>query len=80
MSKPAITKADLAERVKRQTEWREFRKANLYSQRKLAERLEISLRTIQHVEAARYTPLQSTLRRFECLKARIASGAEKWAA
>jgi DNA-binding XRE family transcriptional regulator len=80
MAKPAITKADLAERVKRQTEWREFRKVNLYSQRKLAEALEISIRCVQYVEAGRFTPLQSTLRRFEALKARLASGAERWVA
>lgn len=68
MSKPPITTADLAARVKRQEEWREFRKRALFSQRELAELLEVSTRTVQNIEGGRFTPIPSTLNRFRDLK------------
>jgi len=69
MPKPAVTAADLRARRKRQDEWREFRKEALFTQTKLAERLEVSVRTVQNVEAGKFTPVPSTLRHFEALKA-----------
>ncbi len=71
MPKPQVTATDLRARRKRQEEWREFRKQALFSQRKLAEVLEVSIRTIQNIESASHTPLSSTLSRFRAVKARF---------
>jgi len=74
MSRPKPTEEDLEERQVRRREWIRFRKDNLLTQVKLAEVLGISRRTVQFVESAELTPLQSTLRRFRTLKAKYEDG------
>jgi ribosome-binding protein aMBF1 (putative translation factor) len=69
MPKPKPTLEDLRERKLRRVVWREFRRVNLFTQKKLAERLKISLRTVQAIEGTELTPIPDTRRRFAELKA-----------
>jgi predicted transcriptional regulator len=80
MTKPAVTEQDLEDRRQRQEEWRELRKKFLYSQRRLAEALKISLRDLQYVEAGAVTPVADTLLRFRDLKNQCAADAREMAA
>lgn len=70
MPRPKPDEIDLEQRVERQHEWRTFRTRYLFSQKKLAEVLGISRRTVQEIEAGRITPHMETLRLFSRLKAK----------
>lgn len=70
MPRPKPTEDDLNERQTRRQEWARFRKEFLFTQVKLADILEISRRTVQFIEAGELTPLPSTLRKFNALKAK----------
>lgn len=74
MARPKPTEEDLERRTRRQAEWVEFRKEYLFTQKRLAEILGISRRTVQQVEAGLVTPLPDTLRSFLTLKAKYSSG------
>lgn len=69
MPKPKVTPADLRARRTRQEEWRAFRRDHLFSQRRLAEHLGVSIRTVQYVESAAHTPIAAIQSKFETLKA-----------
>ena len=56
------------ERNKRAEEWKSFRKDNLITQRKLADLIEVSRRTIQQIEAGTISPHKSTLNQFLALR------------
>jgi len=49
-------------------EWKRFRTSNLLSQKKLAENIEVSRRTIQDIEAGKILPQAGTLAKFERLR------------
>jgi len=66
------TQEELDEIANRQREWRTFRREFPLTQSELAERLEVSRRTIQAVEAAEVAPHPKTLRRFITFKASLA--------
>lgn len=70
MPRPKPTEEDLNERQLRRREWVRFRKDFLFTQVKLADILGISRRTVQFIEAGELTPLVSTLRKFNALKAK----------
>jgi len=70
MPRPKPTREDRREQKKRKDEWREFRKEHLYTQKKLAEAIGVSRRTVQEIEAGRVIPYPHTLRLFEALKAK----------
>ncbi len=70
MPRPKPTDEDLEERQTRRREWSRFRKDFLLTQVKLADVLGISRRTVQFIEAGELTPLASTLRKFNTLKAK----------
>jgi len=74
MARPKPTEEDKERRARRRTEWVEFRKEYLFTQKRLAEILGISRRTVQQIEAGLVTPLPQTLRNFLALKARYGSG------
>jgi DNA-binding XRE family transcriptional regulator len=61
-------KEDAKERKKRANEWRMFRRNNLFTQKRLAEIVGVSRRTIQQIENMHITPRPQTLRRFIDLK------------
>ncbi len=69
MPKPSTASEGLDERVLRQREWRNFRRECPLTQSELAERLGVSRRTVQSVEAGEVTPHPRTLRRFVAVKA-----------
>lgn len=71
MAKPVVTAADIKARIKRRDEWCQFRSRYLFSQRNLAEVLNVSVRTIQNIEADAFTSFSGTLSRFRALKARL---------
>jgi DNA-binding XRE family transcriptional regulator len=72
MAKPRATQEELDERVIRQLEWRTFRRECRLTQTELSERLEVSRRSVQAVEAGEVTPYPRTLRRFLAVKAFLA--------
>jgi DNA-binding XRE family transcriptional regulator len=59
---------ELRQRDKRANDWKLFRRNNLFTQRRLAEIIGVSRRTIQLVEGAYITPHPQTLRRFEVFR------------
>lgn len=73
MPRPKPDENDLKVRVVRQREWCAFRTQYLFSQKKLAEVLGISRRTVQQIEAGRISPHQETLRLFSRLKEKYES-------
>jgi DNA-binding XRE family transcriptional regulator len=77
MPKPPPTPDDLKERKKRASEWKMFRRRHLFTQRRLADTVGISRRTVQQVENAHITPHLSTLVLFEKLKRKHARE-KKW--
>lgn len=82
MPKPRASLDDLQARRRRRFEWRSFRQEHLFSQKKLAEVLKVSLRTVQGTEGAESTPIASTLRSFAELKNRYErerQRANRWA-
>ncbi len=68
MTTAKVSEGEKAERKLRAEEWKRFRQTSLITQRKLAERLGLSRRTIQQIEAAQVTPHISTLRRFDSFR------------
>ncbi len=70
MPRPKPDGDDLRTRKRRKVEWREFRRDHLFTQKKLADVLGISRRTVQKIEAAQTTPLADTLSRFKILQTR----------
>jgi transcriptional regulator with XRE-family HTH domain len=81
MEKAKTLKESLKVRQKRGEEWRKFRKDHLYTQRRFAEALSCSPRTVQYTENGTTTPILGLLRRFEALKAQHTSQQDKdWAA
>jgi DNA-binding XRE family transcriptional regulator len=72
MPKQEPDEEDLKVRKARAQEWLEFRKNNLLTQKKLAEVLGASRRTIQEIEHARVSAYPITLRKFTALKAKYA--------
>jgi len=63
-----LDKEDSKQRVKRAEDWRMFRRNNLFTQKRLAEIVGISRRTLQKVESGYITPHPQTLRRFAAFK------------
>ena len=57
-------------REERAKEWRDFMKNNLFTEKRLAETIGISRRTVQMVRAGNVTPHDNTLRIFGALKAK----------
>lgn len=53
------------ERRARANEWKRFRRTYLFTQRRLADTMGISRRTVQQIENCYITPHPRTLRRFE---------------
>ncbi len=74
MPRPKPTKDDLKRKEKRRHEWREFRTSYMFTQKKLAETLGLSRRTVQQIEAGKVIPYPGTLRLFEALKAKYNHG------
>ena len=74
MPRPKPTEEDLVIREKRAKEWIEFRREYIFTQKKLADVLGISRRSVQFIEGAEVTPLASTLTKFNALKARYENG------
>jgi DNA-binding XRE family transcriptional regulator len=74
MPKASATQEELDERAIRQREWRTFRREFPLTQSELAERLGVSRRTVQAVEAGAVTPHPRTLRRFIAIKTFLAGG------
>lgn len=70
MPRPKPTEEDKEKRIIRAKEWIDFRFNNLFTQRKLAETLGVSRRTVQMVEAGLVTPHPRTIRLFEALVSR----------
>ena len=67
MSRPKPTAEDLEARVKRATQVKEFCTNNKYTEKKLAETLGVSRRSIQMVKAGGVTPNKATIGRLEAL-------------
>lgn len=65
-----ITKEQLAERKVRQEEWKAFRAKHLFTQAALADALGISKRTVQYVEAGKFTPQPDTIAAMRVLQAK----------
>ena len=61
-------KQDQKKRLKRAKEWKKFRDENLFTQKRLADIIGVSRRTIQQIEAGRITPHPTTLRLFAVFK------------
>jgi DNA-binding XRE family transcriptional regulator len=59
---------DLKQRRKRANDWKLFRRNNLFTQKRLAEVIGVSRRTIQQIEGGHITPRDVTLRRFAVFK------------
>jgi DNA-binding XRE family transcriptional regulator len=64
----AQTGEDQKQRKERANEWKLFRRDNLLTQKRMAEEIKISRRTIQLVEGGFITPQPETLRRFEVFR------------
>ena len=75
MPRPKPTKQDLEDRVTRAKEWREWMKANLFTEKKLADVTGISRRTIQMIKAGKVTPHFNTLRTFSALQSKYEANA-----
>jgi DNA-binding XRE family transcriptional regulator len=65
-----IDAEESTERLRRQKEWRKFRKDYMFTQRRLADLLGCSRRAVQDIEAARTTARANTQRSFAALKAK----------
>jgi len=61
---------EIEERKKRAVKWRDFMKDNLFTEKKLAETIGVSRRTVQMVRAGKVTPHKDTLHKFETLVAK----------
>jgi DNA-binding XRE family transcriptional regulator len=64
------SRKDSKQRRMRAQEWKLFRKNNLLTQRRLAENLNVSRRTIQQIEGGYINPHAETLRRFTTYRAK----------
>jgi len=65
-----LSSDELKRREKLAMEWKLFRRNNLFTQKKLAEVMGVSRRTIQQIEGARVTPHPDTVREFLKLKSK----------
>jgi DNA-binding XRE family transcriptional regulator len=72
-----MSKEDAEQRQQRAEEWKMFRRNNLFTQKRLAEVVGISRRTIQLVEYGAITPQPQTLRRFIKLKRKYDINAQR---
>ena len=70
MPRPKASEKDLERREVRRGEWSSFRTQYLLTQKRLAEVLGISRRTIQMIEGGKITPRANTLRKFLVLKSK----------
>jgi DNA-binding XRE family transcriptional regulator len=70
MRKPKPIEEKVQARQERAKEWRDFMANNLFTEKRLAETIGISRRTVQMVRAGNVTPHDSTLRLFATLKAK----------
>jgi DNA-binding XRE family transcriptional regulator len=70
MRKPKPIEEKEQARQERATEWRDFMKNHLFTEKRLAETIGISRRTVQMVRAGKVTPHDNTLRLFVALKAK----------
>lgn len=64
MARPKTTPEDIEKRKKIAKEWADFRYGHLFTQKKLAEILGISRRTVQMIEAGQVTPHGNTAKQF----------------
>ena len=64
MPRPKATSEDLERRKETAQDWKLFRKNNFFTQRRLAEIIGISRRTVQLVEGEYVTPHMETMHRF----------------
>jgi DNA-binding XRE family transcriptional regulator len=67
---------DLAAREVLAEEMKSFRRDNLFNQKKLAEVLELSRRTIQMIEGGSITPHPGTIKAFKDLAAKFKAAKE----
>jgi DNA-binding XRE family transcriptional regulator len=74
MPKRAVTEDLANEQEARAKEFQQFRKDFLFTQKKLAEVLGLSRRTIQAIESGQITPHAGTIRAFIALKTRHEAG------
>jgi citrate lyase synthetase len=70
MSKPKPTKTDMKKRKERAAEWRAFMRDLPITEKKLAECLGISRRTVQYIKACKVTPHSNTVMVFKAFKAK----------
>jgi len=75
---PKPTKADMKKRKERAQEWCALMKELPITEKKLAECLGISRRTVQYVKACRVTPHPKTIIDFKAFKARHSGGKAEW--
>jgi DNA-binding XRE family transcriptional regulator len=76
MPQPKPTREDIKLRKLRAEEWRAFRRDCLLTQRRLADILNISRRTVQQVEAAKVNPHRVTLLRFAACRSKFEADAK----
>lgn len=73
---PVVSNKVRSERRVRAQEWKVFRANNMFTQRRLAQVIGCSRRTVQQVEGAYVVPHLQTLRNFEALKAKYLRNAD----
>lgn len=66
----------LKQRQKRASDWKRFRRNNLFTQKRLAEIIGVSRRTIQQIEGGHITPQPLTLSRFAVFRKKYDHNAE----
>jgi DNA-binding XRE family transcriptional regulator len=76
MPRPKPTSRDISDRKVRATEWKEFRRDYLFTQKRLADIVGVSRRTIQKIEAAIVTPHPDTLRLFRAIQKKYEAAAD----
>jgi len=64
---PRLSEKEVAA-LERAEEWKMFRRNHMFTQRRLAQMIGVSRRTIQQVENGYITPHQQTVRLFEAFK------------
>jgi DNA-binding XRE family transcriptional regulator len=68
MPQPKPGNEDLKMRNKRAQDWKMFRRNNMFTQKRLAEIIGISRRTLQKIEGGHIIPHPTTLRKFASFK------------
>jgi hypothetical protein len=64
------TEKELEQREKRAKVWKKFMEDNLFTEKRLAETIGVSRRTVQMVKAGLVTPHKNTLHLFDSLKSK----------